>query len=194
MERLKKNIQIFYYICAKIIKQKMFSSFPWNSWHTICSSCQFCQMTFSKVSTFHAVFLSLPSLYPICCLSVIYVTLCHYISAAVHPLGTIKHALKLRKILENSASATEPPKWKGLWKTMKSSANHACGDFFLNNDFDAKSLNLEKWCHVWKSPDKAEEEAEMNRRARANWSDLFATRRLRRRIEGLHIAEVIFVL
>ena len=175
-------------------RSSKFSSLPWNSWHTVHSSCRFCQMTFSKVSTFHTVFLSLPSLHPISCLSVIRVTLCHCRSVVVYPLGTIKHAVKLRKILGNAVSATEPPKGKSLWKKIKSSANHACGDFFLNSDFDAKSLNLEKQCHVWKSPDKADEEAEMNRRTRANWNDLFATRRLRMRKGGLHIAEVIFVL
>lgn len=34
--------------------------------------------------------------------------------------------------------------------------------FFLNNPFTAKSLNLDRWCHMLKSPDKAEEEVEMN--------------------------------
>lgn len=74
--------------------------------------CQFGQISFSKGYAFHTLFLPLPSLFLTCCLSLIYIILCH--ETAVE-----KHTVKLRKILENSISPTEPAKGKGLWNTMK---------------------------------------------------------------------------
>lgn len=81
--------------------------------------CQFGQISFSKGYAFHTLFLPLPSLFLTCCLSLIYIILCHETAVEAYPPGTIKHTVKLRKILENSISPTEPAKGKGLWNTMK---------------------------------------------------------------------------
>lgn len=94
-----RNIQVFYCICAKIILTKERSSLPFYKIHgTQCvEMCQFGQMNFSKVSAFQTVLPSLPALFLICCPSVIYIILRHYIWVEAHPMGTIKHTVKLRK-------------------------------------------------------------------------------------------------
>lgn len=51
-----------------------------------------------KVSAFQTVFPSLPVLFLFCCPSVFSIILCHYMGVEAHPMVTIKHTVKLRKL------------------------------------------------------------------------------------------------